>query len=96
MMCCQFHFISIHLTQLIHPTRIVILSNFPYQYTPVHKAIREALANCLVNTDFFIRRGVVIKKDIDQITLENPGSIRTEKKTNHPNQKYIRNTVNKG
>lgn len=47
--------------------------------TPVHKAIREALANCLVNTDFFIRRGVVIKKDIDQITLENPGSIRTGK-----------------
>ena len=47
--------------------------------TPVHKAIREALANCLVNTDFFIRRGVVIKKDIDQITFENPGSIRTGK-----------------
>ncbi len=30
--------------------------------TPVHKALREALANCLVNTDFYGVRGVVIKK----------------------------------
>ena len=45
--------------------------------TPVHKAIREALANCLVNTDFFIARGIVIKKDSDKIVFENPGYIRT-------------------
>ncbi len=48
--------------------------------TPVHQAIREALANCLVNADFYIRRGIVIKKEIHQITLENPGYIRTGKK----------------
>lgn len=47
--------------------------------TPVHKALREALANCLVNTDFFLARGVVIKKEIDEIIMENPGSIRTGK-----------------
>ena len=47
--------------------------------TPVHKALREALANCLVNTDFFLARGVVIKKDIDEIIMENPGCIRTGK-----------------
>lgn len=47
--------------------------------TPVHKALREALANCLVNTDFFVARGVVIKKDIDAIIMENPGYIRTGK-----------------
>lgn len=47
--------------------------------TPVHKAIREALANCLVNTDFYLPRGVVIKKDADSIIMENPGSIRTGK-----------------
>ena len=35
--------------------------------TPVHKALREALANCLVNTDFFVPRGIVIKKDADTI-----------------------------
>lgn len=48
--------------------------------TPVHKAIREALANCLVNTDFYLPRGVVIKKEQDSIVMENPGSIRTGKK----------------
>ncbi|MBD5550164.1 MAG: AAA family ATPase [Lachnospiraceae bacterium] len=48
--------------------------------TPVHKAIREALANCLVNTDFYLPRGIVIKKDADSIVMENPGSIRTGKK----------------
>ena len=47
--------------------------------TPVHKAVREALANCLVNTDFYLPRGVVIKKEADSIIMENPGSIRTGK-----------------
>lgn len=28
--------------------------------TPVHKALREALANCIVNTDFYFPRGIVI------------------------------------
>ncbi|MCD7904852.1 MAG: hypothetical protein LUG24_04605 [Clostridiales bacterium] len=45
--------------------------------TPVHKALREALANCIVNTDFYVGRGVVVKKNIDEIIIENPGSIRT-------------------
>ena len=44
--------------------------------TPIHRAIREALVNCLVNTDFFIPRGTVIKKESDTIIMENPGSIR--------------------
>ena len=44
--------------------------------TPVHKALREALANCLVNTDFYFPRGIVIRKDAESITMENPGSIR--------------------
>lgn len=47
--------------------------------TSVHKAIREALANSLVNTDFYMPRGVVIRKDADSIVLENPGYIRTGK-----------------
>jgi len=47
--------------------------------TPVHKALREALANCLTNTDFFIPRGIVIRKDADKIIMENPGYIRTGK-----------------
>jgi predicted HTH transcriptional regulator len=48
--------------------------------TSVHKAVREALVNCIVNTDYFLPRGVVIKKEVDVLTIENPGSIRTGKK----------------
>ena len=48
--------------------------------TPVHKAVREALANCIVNTDFYLPRGIVILKERNQIIMQNPGSIRTGKK----------------
>lgn len=44
--------------------------------TPVHKAIREALANCLVNADYYGRSGVVIVRQRDLITLSNPGDFR--------------------
>ena len=47
--------------------------------TPVHKALREALANCLINADFYGTRGVVIKKAQDRIIFENPGYMRTDK-----------------
>ena len=47
--------------------------------TPVHKALREALANCLINADYYGARGVVIKNESDRITFENPGYIRTGK-----------------
>lgn len=47
--------------------------------TPIHKALREALANCLINADYYGTRGVVIKKDQDRIIFENPGYIRTDK-----------------
>ncbi|MDD2957170.1 MAG: putative DNA binding domain-containing protein [Lachnospiraceae bacterium] len=47
--------------------------------TPVHEALREALANCLINTDFYGVRGVVIRKELDKLILENPGYIRTGK-----------------
>ena len=48
--------------------------------TPVHKALREALANCLMNADFYESRGVVIKLEDHKLTLENPGYIRVGKK----------------
>ena len=47
--------------------------------TPVHQAIREALANCIVNSDFYLPRGIVILKENDRIVMQNPGSIRTGK-----------------
>lgn len=47
--------------------------------TPVHKALREALANCLINTDYYGRCGVVIKKEPNCLIIENPGDVRTGK-----------------
>jgi ATP-dependent DNA helicase RecG len=47
--------------------------------TPVHEAIREALANCLVNADYHGTCGVVVKKEEDKLILENPGYIRLGK-----------------
>lgn len=46
--------------------------------TPVHKALREALANCLVNADYYGRCGLVIIKKRDRIIFSNPGSSRIE------------------
>lgn len=48
--------------------------------TPVHQALREALANCLVNADFYISRGIVIRKDATAIVMENPGYVRVGKR----------------
>ena len=47
--------------------------------TPQHKAVREALANCLVNTDYYGRGGVVVRKHRDRLVFENPGTIRIGK-----------------
>ena len=44
--------------------------------TPIHTALREALANCLIHADYFGRRGIVIDKSYNKITLSNPGTFR--------------------
>ncbi len=41
-------------------------------------AAREALANCLVNADYYGEGGVVIIKRADRIVLSNPGDFRVE------------------
>lgn len=46
--------------------------------TPVHQALREALANCLVNADYYGRQGLVIIKKRNAITMANPGHFRIE------------------
>ena len=46
--------------------------------TPVHNALREALANCLINADYYGRQGVVIIKKRNEITLSNPGGFRID------------------
>ncbi|WP_411344483.1 RNA-binding domain-containing protein [Paenibacillus sp. WLX1005] len=44
--------------------------------TNVHIALREALANTLLHTDFYGERGIVIEKHSTSITFSNPGSMR--------------------
>lgn len=44
--------------------------------TPAHDALREAIANCLVNADYDGRRGVVLLWKEDGFHLSNPGGFR--------------------
>ena len=46
--------------------------------THVHQALRKALANCLVNADYYGRQSLVIMKKRNSITMSNPGSFRIE------------------
>ncbi len=46
--------------------------------TPVHQALREALANCLINADYYGKQGLVVMKKKDAITMSNPGGFRIE------------------
>lgn len=46
--------------------------------TPTHRALREALANCLTNADYYQRRGVVCLWERDAITIANPGDFRVD------------------
>ena len=48
--------------------------------TPVHKALREALANCLINADYYGRQGVVVIKKPNCIIISNPGTFRLDLK----------------
>lgn len=44
--------------------------------TPLHKALREALANALIHADYYDRRGLVVQKWPDCIRITNPGAFR--------------------
>ena len=44
--------------------------------TPVRQALREVLANCLVNADYHGSGGIVVSNGYHEITLSNPGSFR--------------------
>lgn len=46
--------------------------------TSVHKALREALANCIINADYYGRQGLVIVKDQNGILFSNPGNFRID------------------
>ena len=43
---------------------------------PVRQALREVLANCLVNANYHGSGGIIVSKGYQKITLSNPGSFR--------------------
>ena len=47
--------------------------------TPVHKALREVLANALIHADYHGRRGIVIDKSPKRLEVSNPGTLRMSK-----------------
>lgn len=49
--------------------------------TPIHEALREALANCIINADYYGRQGLVIIRKRNVITLSNPGVFRIDVET---------------
>ena len=46
--------------------------------TELHKALREALANTLINADYYGNTGVVIERSINSITMTNAGTFRID------------------
>ena len=72
----DFYFRAYNKLQLDLKVPFEMEGGFRIDDTPVHKAIREALANCLVNADYYGRGGVVIIKKRFMITMTNPGNFR--------------------
>ncbi len=52
-----------------------IVRGLPYD---IHKAVREAVANCMVNGDYMGTGGLHIVKKADEICITNPGSFRID------------------
>lgn len=76
---CDFYFRVYNKIVMDVKTPFVMEGGDRIEDTPVHRALREALANCLINADYYGTYGVVIKKEPWKIVLENPGYIRTGK-----------------
>ena len=47
----------------------------------IHSALREALANCIINADYHGRQGIVIIKQKNLIKMSNPGGFRIDIET---------------
>jgi ATP-dependent DNA helicase RecG len=50
-------------------------SGRPIDQSPVHTALREALINALVHTDYEVPGGIVLERHRERIVMENPGSL---------------------
>ena len=52
--------------------------NIKSDITLITTALQEALANCLINADYYGSNGVAVIKDDESITMSNPGGFRVE------------------
>lgn len=52
-----------------------IIRRLPYD---IHKSIREAVANCMMNSDYFGNSGLLIIKRKEEILIMNPGNFRID------------------
>ncbi len=52
--------------------------NIKSDITLITTALQEALANCLINADYYGTNGVAVIKDDESITMSNPGGFRVE------------------
>jgi predicted HTH transcriptional regulator len=73
---CDFYFKVVNRLSQTLKVPFKLVGDTRIDDTPVHKAVREALVNCLVNADYYGRCGLVVKRTPDGITLENPGGFR--------------------
>ncbi len=75
----DFYFRIIHrLTEDIETPFMLDKNSMRIDETPVHDAIREALANALIHADYYGRCGIVIEKDYNKIKFSNPGTFRID------------------
>jgi len=73
---CDFYFKVINRLSQTLKVPFKLVGNTRIDDTPVHKAVREAFVNCLVNSDYYGRCGLVVKRKLNEITFENPGGFR--------------------
>ena len=57
------------------PTPFALEGSMRKDDTEAHVALREALVNALIHSDYSAAGGVVIERESDRITMENPGTI---------------------
>lgn len=77
-----FDFFNIVYRKITTDFKRPFITEGPYRIedTPKHLAVREAIANCLVNTDYFQPWSIILERYPDKIILSNPGTIPTGKK----------------
>jgi len=59
---CDFYFKIINRLAQTLKVPFKLVGDTRIDDTPVHKAVREALVNCLVNADYYGRCGLVVKR----------------------------------